>query len=145
MRLNLGVGREGLQSWVNVDITPRMCVDTVWDLDVTPWPWADCEATEIKAFDILEHLDDMVAVMDECWRVLKPGGLMTVRVPVAGGPNHYDDPTHKRGFTPASFNYWCPNTQEHDPYPLLYGRGTWELEGCHTEWANLLFTLRRLP
>ena len=143
MKLNLGVGREAREGWVNVDMQSNPGVDVLWDLDDTPWPWGDSEFDEILALDIFEHLDDMTGAMDECWRVLQVGGLMTVRVPVAGGPNHYDDPTHKRGFTPASFNYYCPGTQGSNP--LIYGRGRWELVGSELQFANLQFVLRRLP
>ena len=142
MKLNLGAGLDIQAGWVNVDRQQRPGVDVVWDLDVLPWPWTDGEATEIRALDILEHLDDMTATMDECWRVLQVGGMMRVRVPVAGGPNHYDDPTHKRGFTPNSFNYYCPATQGDNP--LVYGRGRWKLVRRQDQGANLAFVLRRL-
>jgi len=143
MKLNLGCGNDAQEGYVNTDIKQRPGTDVVWDLDVMPWPWADGEVEEIVAIDIFEHLDDMVAVMDECWRVMQVGGTMTVQVPIAGGTNHFDDPTHKRGFTMSSFAYWCPATQ--GPNPLLYGVGTWKL--CHIEkrWANLIFILERLP
>jgi len=143
MKLNLGVGRNAREGWVNVDLEQHPGVDVLWDLDMLPWPWGDGEFDEILALDIFEHLDDMTGAMDECWRVLQPGGLMTVRVPVAGGPNHYDDPTHRRGFTKRSFNYYCPGTQ--GPNPLIYGRGCWKLASVTLEFANLVFVLRRLP
>jgi len=144
MKLNLGVGREALVGWVNVDRQQYAGVDVLWDLDFTPWPWGDGEATEILALDIFEHLMDMTAAMDECWRVLAPGGKMTARVPIAGGPNHYADPTHRRGFTERSFNYYCPGTQN-TATPLVYGIGRWELVSIGPRFANLIAVLRRLP
>jgi len=146
MKLNLGVGREARAGWVNVDRQQYEGVDVLWDLDMTPWPWGPCEADEILALDIFEHLMDMTATMDECWRVLKPGGLLKIRGPRAGGVNHYADPTHRRGFTDTSFNYYAANTQKAD-IPLVYGVGRWELVriiGAPGS-PNIEFVLRRLP
>ena len=144
MKLNLGVGRESLEGWLNVDLQQYPGVDKLLDLDDVPWPWDDQSFDEIKAFDILEHVDDIVAVMSECWRVLQPGEQMTIRGPVWGGPNHRDDPTHRCGFTERSFNYWCPAMQPSKP-PLLYGIGTWEMVRVWVIHANIHFRLRRLP
>lgn len=145
MRLNLGVGRDALDAWVNVDMQHYEGVDMLWDLDKTPWPFEDQNAEEIQALDIFEHLLDLTSAMDECWRVLKPGGGLTLRVPVAGGPNHYADPTHRRGFTKDSMGYYCANVQEYEDMPLIYGAGRWELCRQVERGANWLFLLRRLP
>jgi predicted SAM-dependent methyltransferase len=146
MKLNLGVGRDSREGWVNVDRQQYEGVDKLWDLDFTPWPWGRCEADEILALDIFEHLMDITAAMDECWRVLAPGGTLRVRGPRAGGVNHYADPTHRRGFTDTSFDYYAANTQ-HTDTPLVYGVGRWELVriiGAPGS-PNIEFVLRRLP
>ena len=144
MKLNLGVGREAREGWVNVDWQDYPGVNVRWDLNVTPWPFNDGSFDEILAFDIMEHLTDFTSAMDECWRVLQPSGLMTIRGPMAGGPNHHDDPTHVRGFTERSLNYYCPGTQL-GTTPLLYGTGRWELKRSWTGGANIHYALRRLP
>jgi len=146
MKLNLGVGRKAREGWVNVDRQQYPGVDVLWDLDDTPWPWDWRVFDEILALDIFEHLDDMTGAMDECWRVLKPGGLLRVRGPRAGGVNHYADPTHRRGFADTSFDYYAANAQ-HTDAPLIYGVGRWELVRVIGEPGspNIEFLLRRLP
>jgi SAM-dependent methyltransferase len=50
-------------------------------------------------------LDGFFVFFAECWRVLKPGGLMHVRFPYATSYPSLNDPTHTRYLTPGSFGY----------------------------------------
>jgi len=145
MKLNLGVGRDALDGWVNVDIKQYAGVNVIWNLNIVPWPFENEQFDEILALDILEHVVDLTAVMDECWRVLQAGGEITIRGPVAGGINHYADPTHLRGFIARSFNYYAANTQPGVEVPLIYGEGRWKLDSVTEDGPNILFKLKRLP
>jgi len=59
---------------------------------------------ETGAFDrvvckaILEHVEDPLALAQECRRVLKPGGLLTVVVPSDRSYDVWGDYTHRRAF-----------------------------------------------
>lgn len=79
LRLNLGAGEYPLDGWENIDITGPEPVD----LSAHPWPFADGSADEILASHILEHFDRFEAVrfLDECQRILKPGGVLHIAVP----------------------------------------------------------------
>ncbi len=66
----------------------------------------------ITGFHIIEHLtfEKMVALINESYRVLKPGGLMILETPnpenlVVGACNFYLDPTHKRPIPPNLLNF----------------------------------------
>lgn len=144
MKLNLGVGRDALDGWVNVDIKQYTGVNVIWNLNIVPWPFENEQFDEILALDILEHVVDLTAVMDECWRILQPGGEITIRGPVAGELNHFADPTHLRGFMARSFNYYAANMQPGVEVPLIYGEGRWELTFAHKENLNIWFKLTRL-
>lgn len=50
--------------------------------------------------------DFLFAFMDECWRVIKPGGTMLVIVPNARSDRGFQDPTHRRFFVPTTFAYF---------------------------------------
>jgi SAM-dependent methyltransferase len=55
------------------------------------------------AFDVIEHVDDDLAVLSESYRILKPGGYMAVTVPALMWLwSHNDDiNAHKRRYTAA--------------------------------------------
>jgi predicted SAM-dependent methyltransferase len=95
---------------VRVDILPaESAVDLVMDLNQYPWREIPTGAAlHINASHILEHLVDVPKFMDECWRILVPGGSMYIEVPEARNIDlAWSDPTHKRPFTVHSFiNYF---------------------------------------
>lgn len=70
----------------------------------------DASVDRIFALNILEHLskDELVKVLDESRRVLRPGGRLVAMVPNAtsphGGMTRYWDITHHNAFTPSSVN-----------------------------------------
>lgn len=78
--LNLGAGRQRIDGFMSVDMHDA---DAVHDLTVHPWPFADRSADQINASHILEHFDKAggQAALRECWRILRPGGRLTVAVP----------------------------------------------------------------
>jgi ubiquinone/menaquinone biosynthesis C-methylase UbiE len=63
----------------------------------------------ITALNFLEHLskDDLLATLNECRRVLRPGGTLVAMVPNAispfGSVTRYWDITHEWAFTPNNF------------------------------------------
>jgi SAM-dependent methyltransferase len=58
--------------------------------------------------DFLEHLppEKKVFVINEIWRVLKPGGIMEHSVPNAGSQNDFGSPTHLSHWTLQQFDHW---------------------------------------
>lgn len=111
MKLHLGCGRRLRDEYVNVDINPRLPGVRKVDLNVLPWPWKSNTVEEIFAQDILEHLYplgkveaqfNIVAVMEEIWRVLKVGGLLHAIIPTTEGRGAWQDPTH--------VTFWNANT-----------------------------------
>jgi len=83
VRLNIGSGDLPMRQpgWINVDETQYPGVDLV--LRVPPLPWDSETVSEIYAGHFLEHLErkDAADFLDECWRVLQPGGKLAILVP----------------------------------------------------------------
>lgn len=105
MRLHLGCGAVVADGWVNVDyaVGARLrnipiiggmvgklgILRTNWNPDIVvhdlrkPLPWATGSADAIYTSHTLEHLDRLQGrrLVEECHRVLKPGGLLRIVVP----------------------------------------------------------------
>jgi hypothetical protein len=104
--LNLGCGRKRRAGAVNVDCTARTSPDVVHDLDVRPWPFPDNEFAEAFAFDVIEHLGNVVASMEELHRVCRDGARVEITVPHFSSANAFTDPTHRHFFSRFSFDYF---------------------------------------
>lgn len=106
MKLNLGCGndpRPVTEGWENVDRVPGPNVDRVWDLDKRPWPWASGSVDRVLMDNVLEHLEDPMAVATEVRRVLRQGGTWEVIVPHAWGLGACRA-DHRHLFTTSYFN-----------------------------------------
>lgn len=110
-KLNLGCGhhiRQSAEGWINLDIAKLSGVDIVWDIEKLPLPFKDAEFDEILAEDILEHTE-YIPVLRDLHRILKTGGKLTVRVPHFTSKNNFADPTHKKMFSVATFDFFTQN------------------------------------
>jgi SAM-dependent methyltransferase len=62
---------------------------------------------EIVAFDVLEHVPDLVKAMTNCLAQLREGGVMRIHVPYDLSFGAWQDPTHLRAFNERSWWYYC--------------------------------------
>lgn len=94
-RLNIGCGRDIREGWLNVDAIDFPGAE-VWNL-TNRWPLEDGSVEEIHASHVIEHFGSQYRcwVMNESYRVLMPGGKMTVIVPHWNNNRAYGDPTHQ--------------------------------------------------
>jgi len=104
-KLNLGCGQFRKEGYINLDISLLSKADVICDLEKFPYPFNDSTFDLIEADHLLEHLSNPFQVMSEINRILKPGGMIYIRVPhFSRGFTH---PEHKRGFDvtfPSYFN-----------------------------------------
>jgi len=94
--VNLGCGTLKLEGWINLDLV-GLPVDVAWNLE-RRLPFDDASIDAIFQEHVLEHLSAPMGlwVLDECFRVLKPGGIMRVVVPDASKYiRSYCDPSHE--------------------------------------------------
>jgi SAM-dependent methyltransferase len=145
LRLNLGCGDDILPGFVNHDMSAhRSDIDVAHDLREFPWPWPDHCADQIRLIDVLEHLQDTVAVINECWRVLRPGGLLGLRSPHYEHENAWLDPTHVRPFHLNSFDYFDPATYRGRHFGFYTDR-KWRIERKELKDGNVLIEMRTRP
>jgi len=104
LKLNLGSGKDYREGFINIDNSPYIKKDLSFDLDTYPYPFHDNSVDFVLAMAVIEHLEDMKAFMEEMHRILKPGGKLRFRVPLAFTHIDSKDPTHKQHITPDTFN-----------------------------------------
>ena len=104
--LHLGCGLKKLPGAVNVDLVASVQPDLVHNLDQRPWPLPDNHFREVLAYDVIEHLDDIVGTMEEIHRVCTDGAIVKLTVPHFSCANAFTDITHRHYFSSASFHYF---------------------------------------
>jgi SAM-dependent methyltransferase len=109
--LNLGCGQRQRPDALNVDCVHDAGADVVVDLDQLPWPFETGRFTEVLAFDVLEHLDRLVPVMEEIHRVSQPGAVVRITVPHFSSSNAFTDLTHRHYFGWFSTHYFTGENQ----------------------------------
>jgi len=104
--LDLGCGINKVEGAVGIDANRRSGADIIHDLNKFPYPAGDNTFDKIYCTDALEHLDDLIRVMEEIHRISKPGAEIVIRVPHFSSTHAYGDPTHRHFFNTQSFDYF---------------------------------------
>lgn len=121
--LDLGCGSDKIPGAIGIDVNPSSAADIVQSLDQTPWPLEESSFDFVRAQDVLEHVDDFIRVVEEIYRVAKPGALVEVRMPFMSASNFATDPTHRRSATHRTFDYF-DKTKELSKYQYSRARFT---------------------
>ncbi len=137
-RLNLGCGSDYREDYINADRVPGR-VDVVLDLDRPPYPFPDNSITEVLMKHVLEHLEDIRAVMDELWRILRPQGVARIYVPHFSHFQALTHPEHRHAFHYNSMAMFTPSSRE------PYTRYLWHIERSHLRfrWKPLEYIFNR--
>ncbi len=109
--LHLGCGLHKHLDSICVDLNPWSDADVLCDLNQFPYPFARDSFDRIICVHVLEHLDDIIRVVEEIVRVARPGAILTVEVPHFSSVYFHQDPTHKHAFTSRTFDYFIPGKE----------------------------------
>jgi len=120
IKLDLACGKNKKFGFTGVDISSEAGADIVLDLLKFPWGWDDNEVEEIHCSHFIEHIgtemyegqDLFFRFFDECWRILRPGGIMSVVCPNARSNRAFQDPTHRRFIVGETFFYLSKEWRE---------------------------------
>ena len=130
--VNLGCGNKKLAEEIGVDIIPGPYVDIVTDLNTYPLPFPDNSVDIVRSSHVFEHLDDLIALMEDIHRMLKPNGLLEFTVPHVSNIEYFRDPTHKRPFISGTMDYFIKDLKpieyttinfEYIDRTLMFGKG----------------------
>lgn len=71
-------------------------------------PFPDSSIESIISHHFFEHVGDgFVTLIDECYRVLKPGGILRAITPLFPSRTAVEDPDHRRYFMAGTWESFC--------------------------------------
>jgi SAM-dependent methyltransferase len=107
--LDIGCGRKKLAGAIGLDQRAHEGVDIVADLNQR-LPIDDASYDIVHADQVLEHIPNLIGLIHEIHRILKPGGSLVAHVPYFRSSWAHIDPTHVRSFTINTLDYFVAGT-----------------------------------
>ena len=106
MKLDIGCGKNKRVGFVGLDRVKMPGVDIVCNLDREKMPLQDNSVSEVYSMHFMEHVSDLLTVMEEVWRVCEEGAKVTIAVPYFTSVGAFRDPTHRQFFTFETFDHF---------------------------------------
>src|SRR3990167_135976 len=112
-RLDLACGNNKQEGFIGVDVIKEGTqADVEQNLLIFPWPFETESIDETFCSHFLEHIphgdgfnDPFFDFFNEVWRILKPGGKAVFITPYYTSMRAFQDPTHQRMITEATYAY----------------------------------------
>lgn len=125
--LDIGCGRNKFRGATGIDFADAAEADVRHDLNSFPYPLADSTFDVILMRNVIEHLSDVVKLMEEVHRVGRDGADVIVTTPHFSSVYSYQDPTHVRHLAYDSLEYFTEETRHSNFYSarrfLMAARG----------------------
>jgi len=123
MKINVGCGDDYKEGYVNIDNRNKKA-DIIHDIE-KGLPFRANKADLIECTHVVEHIRDPIRFIDECWRVLSPGGLLHIFSPHTSQLESSGELDHKRsGLGVFSFHYTTGLSVKHRDY---YGKARFRI------------------
>lgn len=129
-----------MEGFLNVDLVDGPGVDVTCDLLKPPWPFETQSVTGLHCEHFIEHVPDLIAFMNEAWRVCVVGALFTIIHPHWTSHRAWMDPTHIRPLPFEAWAYYDKRWREReklDHYPITCNWHVLAADASLTdEWAD---------
>ena len=119
MRLDIGCGKNKKPGYIGLDRVSMPGVDIVCNLEKEKIPIEDNSIDEVYSMHFMEHVTDLLVVMEEVWRVSKNNAKITIAVPYFTSVGAFRDPTHKQFFSYDTNISSLPSSGPINPYPFI--------------------------
>ena len=108
VKLSLGCGKEKKEGFIGLD-NVQFGWNKLWDVTRDQIPMGDDSVDFIEANNFVEHVERKYwkSLFNECWRVLKPNGILQIVVPNASKDISIAlaDPTHVSLWVDGTLKY----------------------------------------
>lgn len=149
--LQLGCGARPIKRAVNHDRVKHADFVDVWcNLDSMPWAFAEGGTDgpalpsaamrepfdAIIALDLFEHLVDPYGAVNECWSLLRTGGVLIIRMSAWDNPATFADLTHRHRASEEAYDFYDRSTRLGGHYSSFHPADTlgrlpthWRIDG----------------
>lgn len=103
--IDLGCGGNKRRDAFGFDCRKQPGVDALCDIE-RPLPLKNDSVDAVHLSHVVEHVRDLIAFMEEVYRVCKSGAEVHVAVPYYTSRGAFRDPTHVRYVTEDTFQYF---------------------------------------
>jgi len=107
--LDLGGLKKAKESEDVVTVNIGGLGDIEHDLNKFPYPFKNEGFDEVRIYHTLEHLEKPIKVMEEVWRILKPKGIVKIKIPYWKLFSTFENPFHLHEFKEQWFYNLRPN------------------------------------
>jgi len=122
------------------------------DISQSPIPFEDASMDYITAFDFIEHVPRVIylptirlpfiELMNEIYRVLKPGGIFLAQTPVYPFSVSFTDPTHVNPVTSETFSLYFDDQRK---WGAMYGfKGSFNIKRQILFQTHLLTVMQKV-
>lgn len=138
--LNLGAGKDRSPvGATTIDIVADTTPDIVHDLNKRPWPLESSAFDLVYCKDVIEHLADVIATLEEVHRVATPGAMVVITTPHFSCVNSFTDPTHRHHLGSRSFDYVTGENQWNFYTSVRFRKQRVSIV-FHQSWKNKIIT-----
>jgi SAM-dependent methyltransferase len=123
--LHLGCGHERMPGWINLDSSPNVGADIVFNLEACSQQKLPLDESSVDGFfmcHVFEHIDNTLGMMEELYRVAKPGARFVIRLPHGASDAAWENPTHKRPYFPIAL-FTSRSRRIHAPITIIWQTG----------------------
>ncbi|MBB5017577.1 SAM-dependent methyltransferase [Chitinivorax tropicus] len=106
IKLNIGGGSTRREGYFNIDRVALPEVDIVADLNAPLSLLPDNSVSAIYTNHVLEHIENLLGLMEEIHRICQPDAQIEIIVPHFSSPWYYSDPTHVRPWGIYTIDYF---------------------------------------
>jgi predicted SAM-dependent methyltransferase len=143
ININLGCGDQQINDYIGLDLLSRAGVDVICDLE-HPLPLANGVVDRVYAKSLLEHIDNLEALLKDVQRILKSNGMFQIYVPHWSNPFYYSDYSHVRFFGLATFDYFINTSKQTYRRVPVYTELQYEVNSVRLLFESPFSLLRRI-
>ncbi len=106
MTLDLGCGQNKRPGAVGVDVNRDTAADVIGNIDRGALPFRDDSFDKVWVIHVIEHVENVVATIEELHRLTRAGGVIVIETPHYTDFSSFCDPTHRWHLNTFSFRYF---------------------------------------